>query len=215
MLDAPHVVENAHYDTVTDLVLAPEIKSLITCGNDFKVKTWDAFRLAATRTFNIPQSSLMRVTYLDQAKAVVVCSFMNDVLLLSVEDGSLVNSLVGHKDCVDAVWFSKDTDSIITAGLDNIVHIWSAESCTLLRSIDSIKRAVVSFTVVPSEDGNEFIIAADKERNLKVWDSTSLELMTTIPKAHAEPINAVIADPYAAMVVTAGEDGLLKIWRVD
>eukprot|EP01017_Pseudomicrothorax_dubius_P014674 TRINITY_DN1713_c0_g1_i6.p1 TRINITY_DN1713_c0_g1~~TRINITY_DN1713_c0_g1_i6.p1 ORF type:complete len:154 (-),score=18.25 TRINITY_DN1713_c0_g1_i6:244-705(-) len=105
MLDAPHVVENAHYDTVTDLVLAPEIKSLITCGNDFKVKTWDAFRLAATRTFNIPQSSLMRVTYLDQAKAVVVCSFMNDVLLLSVEDGSLVNSLVGHKDCVDVlVW---------------------------------------------------------------------------------------------------------------
>lgn len=214
--EKPIILENAHFDSITDIVYAEEIHAFISCSTDFNVKAWDATRMICTKTFNIPGSSLLRLLYLPPQKCVAVCSFINDVILLSMENGALINSLVGHKDSVSCIYYHSTKKAVITAGLDSVINFWDVRSCACVKSIDqNIKRAVTHFDLMQTPVGLELLIGVDKDKNIKLWNAYSLDCISTIPKAHNDSITSIITLPSQSMVITSGEDHAVKFWRFE
>jgi WD40 repeat protein len=215
MGDRPLILENAHFDCITDISLAEEIHAFISCSNDFNVKTWDASRMVCLKTFNIPASSLRRVLYIHPIKALAVCSYINDVVILSIENGSLVNSLIGHKDSVACIYYHPSKRNIITAGLDSVINFWDTRSFTCVKTIENIKKSVTNFDLMQTSLGFELVVAVDKDKNIKVWNVYTLDCMFTIPKAHNEGVSAIALNPSHSVVITSGEDNLVKIWKFE
>lgn len=141
---------------------------------------------------------------------------------------------IGHRGVVNDIIFSPDGNSVLTAGADSSVRIWDLEGHEVQR-IELHKSKLSSIAISP--DGN-FLVTGGRDQmamliprkkfasapvSVKVasglvsphYGEFTHETESTIQLAgHKGSINAVAFSPDGARLITAGKDGLVRMWDV-
>lgn len=156
---------------------------------------------------------------LPQSDSLVVSSNGPELALFSPEyrSGSLQCRLLrGHTEGVISLAVSED-DLIVSGSRDNTIRVWpvvgSDESIVGEGHTDSVSCVAV---FKPGE--KEYLIAsASPDLTMKLWSFSgkdrTLSAKWTV-KAHDKEINTVCFSPDGKLVITGGQDKVIKIWSV-
>jgi WD40 repeat protein len=108
---------------------------------------------------------------------------------------------------------SPDARTLAVGLGDGSIDVLDATSGEQRRRLAGIRGAVGALSFLNAER----LVAGDASGGLRIWDVTDGASPVARPDAHAGPVAAVgvVGTGGAARVVSAGSDGVVKIWRPD
>jgi len=144
-----------------------------------------------------------------------VCLFvLGGVLLCNGQPSHAQNPsgvLQGHDAPVYKVCFTPNGKWVVTAGFDNTLRLWNAETGQSVRTMEGHSRIVLAAAVSP--DGT-LIASGSDDRTIKLWDVPVNEPTGSFA-AHTGAVNGVAFSEDGTLYVTGGADKLVKLWNAE
>jgi WD40 repeat protein len=137
--------------------------------------------------------------------------------LWDAKTGHLMVTLRGHQESVTQAAFDPSGDHLATASADRTIRIWDLSAWRKRVLIGHSKRV---FSVARSPDGSQIVTTegdfaeAGKpfpDGSLKIWDAQTGVEQATIPYPEAAGFSARF-HPSKAQLITAGDDGTVRLW---
>ena len=102
-----------------------------------------------------------------------------------------------------------DGRRVVSASNDNTLKVWDVATGACVATLEGHDGWVTSVHVFPGDA----IISSSNDRTIKVWHPTAgtWNLVTTL-RGHASSVRDVAVLPNGRRVVSASEDGSLKLW---
>ncbi|KAG8924486.1 hypothetical protein FRC02_010403 [Tulasnella sp. 418] len=178
-----------HDGPVRGVALHPTRPLLVTGGDDYKVKVWDIR----------PQGRR--------------CLF----------------TLHGHLDYVRTVMFHHEMPWIISASDDQTIRIWNSTSRNCIAILTGHSHYIMSAQFHPKED---LVVSASMDQTVRVWDISGLRKGTPqqqpgsfdtfdsfstvkyVLEGHDRGVNFAAFHPTLPLIVSAGDDRQIKLWRM-
>ena len=224
---------------------------LVSGSSDQTVKKWDTkVESNAAETRKATKAAFTRKAHTKDINAVVV-NFNNQlfasasqdktVKVFSVEDGSAVGVLSGHKRGVWTAAFSPQDTSlniagtsgsgrgrgyILTGSSDKTVKLWSLVDFSCLITMEGHTNSVLKVVWLSSnqdaekaENTQPLVGSAGSDGLVKVWEAQSGECAATLDN-HTDRVWALATRPSTAPAGAAGErlvsaaaDGVVSFWK--
>lgn len=132
----------------------------------------------------------------------------SNALVAAYTQNRLRRVLGGHEGSIYSVAFSRDGKRLLTAGGDNSVRLWDAETGELIRSFEgNVIRAAIS------PDGSR-VLAGAVDGLAYLWDAESGRLVRTFRAPRTAPIYSVAFSSDGAYVLT-GTLGEARLWSAE
>ncbi|KAG8884766.1 hypothetical protein FRB97_003287 [Tulasnella sp. 331] len=178
-----------HDGPVRGVAIHPTRPLLVSGGDDYKVKVWDLR----------PQSRK--------------CLF----------------TLHGHLDYVRTVMFHHEMPWIISASDDQTIRIWNSTSRNCIAILTGHSHYIMSAQFHPKED---LVVSASMDQTVRVWDISGLRKGTPqaqpgsfdtfdsfstvkyVLEGHDRGVNFAAFHPSLPLIVSAGDDRQVKLWRM-
>ncbi|KAF0989215.1 hypothetical protein HZS_4257 [Henneguya salminicola] len=165
-----------HNHFVSDCCISKDGGFLITCSWDKTIRLWDINRGSTKLTFRGHTNDVTSVAFSMDNRQIVSGSRDTTVRLwntLAVQ--KFVFEEEGHKDCVSSVLTTPQSSSIsiMSAGWDKVVKIWSLTPTRCLRTIYGHSNAINSMSVCP--DGT-LLATGSKDTTINVWNINESKL---------------------------------------
>ena len=127
---------------------------------------------------------------------------------VSVENTSLVNTLIGHTDQVTSVAISPDGQTLVSGSEDHTIKIWQMSTGTLVRTLGH-SQGVTSVAISP--DGQK-LFSGSRDRTIKIWQ-LSTGTLTRILRSNSGPVASVAISPDGQTLVSGGGN-TIEIWQL-
>ena len=160
----------------------------------------------------------IRVLAIAPSKKLLALGFSDHSLqILDLAQGAApIARLEGHSNSVFALDFSPGEEVLVSGGRDACLKFWNTNSYFLEENIVAHLYAInyLSFR----EDG-KYLVTCSMDKSLKIWDSTSRNLLKVIDKArnagHGTSINKVFWSTYSGVIVSVSDDRTIAIWQIE
>jgi WD40 repeat protein len=129
---------------------------------------------------------------------------------LTAPEGSLIRTLEGHTDGVQAVSVTPDGRRAVSGSEDRTVRLWDLEGGAP-RTFEGHTDGVQAVSVTP--DGR-LAVSGSKDHTLRLWDLKSGQALRTF-EGHTSWVNAVVVTLDGSRVVSASTDGTLRLWDLE
>lgn len=118
----------------------------------------------------------------------------------------------GHTHYVMQVVFNpKDPNTFATASLDRTVKVWGLNSPNPYFTLEGHEKGVNCVEYV-SEGDKPYLISGADDKTAKVWDYQNKTCVSTL-EGHGHNVSCVCFHPELPLIVTASEDGSVRIWN--
>lgn len=130
-------------------------------------------------------------------------------------------TVTGHTKRVNIVsWAASKQGSpqLVTSSMDYLVKTWNADSGAPLKTFKGHRSNV--FVVATSHDGR-YIASASSDNKIMIWNNdssvkgSSKDEAIAVLDAHKDWATAIAFSPYSRRLVSAGRDGLIKVWNTE
>ena len=160
----------------------------------------------------------IRVLAIAHSKKLLALGFSDhSIQILDLAQGAAaIARLEGHSNSVFALDFSPGEEVLVSGGRDACLKFWNTNSYFLEENIVAHLYAInyLSFR----EDG-KYLVTCSMDKSLKIWDSTSRNLLKVIDKArnagHGTSINKVFWSTYSGVIVSVSDDRSIAIWQIE
>ena len=112
--------------------------------------------------------------------------------------------------------YSPDEKTRVSGARDAHLKLWNTADYLLEENVVAHLYAInyLSFR----EDG-KYLVTCSMDKSLKIWDSTSRNLLKVIDKArnagHGTSINKVFWSTYSGVIVSVSDDRSVAIWQIE
>lgn len=228
-------VEKAHENTVLtnsrddngsaiwSMDLTPDGRTLVTGGNDKKVKFWNflvsqelvagtstvvsSLKLSHTRTLELSDEVLcVRVS--SDTKFLAISLLNNNVQVVFYDSLKLFLTLYGHKLPVLSIDISSDSKLIITSSADKNIKIWGLDFGDCHKSIFGHQDSIMNVRFLP--DSHNFF-SSGKDGMIKYWDGDKFQCIQKLP-AHQSEVWALCVSKDGTFVVSTSHDHSIRVW---
>ncbi len=129
----------------------------------------------------------------------------------SAQTRSMMRTLEGHQDTVNAAAVSRDGSRVLTGSADNTLKLWDANSGACANSFEGHQNSVTCVAFNP--DGT-LVLSGSRDRTVRLWDVATGECIQTL-EGHRDSIEAaaIVADDRKAM--SASSDGTIRVWDIE
>ncbi|KAL4893708.1 putative wd40 protein [Aspergillus ambiguus] len=111
---------------------------------------------------------------------------------------ALPQTLEGHLDCVNAVAFSPDGQTVVSGSVDETINLWNAATGEQLQTLEG--------------HSGSTIISGSSDKTIKLWNAATGEQLQTL-EGHLGSINAVAFSPNGQTVISGSLDKTIKLWN--
>jgi WD40 repeat protein len=192
---------------VFDVAFSPDGEQLATAAWDGAAHLWSLATGKEVHTLKLDRGSWSdRIAFTPDGKRLAV-AHSRGTTVYDATTGAPVFTTERGRMWVSGVAFSPDGRELVTGRQDGRIEVWEPETG---RSLRSFKTDGSAFTVLYMKDGKHIAIT---ERNVvRVRDAlTGREQMSF--HGHTGPVNCMAFSPDETRLVTAGSDGLVKLWE--
>ena len=133
-----------------------------------------------------------------------------EVKIWDVETRKERLTIKGHTDCVYAIAFSPDGQTLATASYDKLIYLWDTKTGEKRKTLKDHIDAIYALAFTP--DGKR-LVSASADRGVKVWDAATGERLYTMSEP-TDGLNSVAVDPTGRLVAAGGLDKSIRIWEL-
>lgn len=174
----------SHIGEITFMKLNHSKQKLITVSKlgsftkqDNTIKIWD---LASQKLLHILSDHLHKISYVTESKdgktIVSATSADGQIRIWDVGNSNDVEPFVGHVQRI-VQSTSIQNKMIITSSQDNYLKMWSVETCTFIKNIESSSFHIVD--ILETKDKKYFVTVA-YDQTIKIWSSLDGNLLYTL-----------------------------------
>ena len=192
-------------------LLCIEAKNIVlSCANDFTVRSWDAATTSQLQQFTGHSNYVRTVVMLSSSR---VCSASEDHTLKIFEVGGssseAVATLAGHK---AGVWAVVEVgERIWSGGEDSSILVWDGSApYTLLETLKGHKSTVVSLLA-----RQQLVFSTSIDKCIVIWSAQSLSILQRVQE-HNGAVSGLlpIAVQKSELLWSWSSDQTMKMWRV-
>jgi WD40 repeat protein len=216
-------VLEGHTSAVTDVVFAPDGRTLATASADKALLLWDVADPARPRRLGDPLTdTVSAVAFAPDGRTLATASWDYTVVLWDVADPGrprlLGDSLVGHTSAVTDVVFAPDGRTLATASADNTVVVWDVSDPARPRRLGEPLTGHTGpvSSVVFAPDGRT-LATASADNTVVVWDVSDPARPRRLGEpltGHTNAVTAVAFAPDGRTLATASADNTVLLWDV-
>jgi WD40 repeat protein len=116
-----------------------------------------------------------------------------------------------HRSHVPDVLFSGDGQFLVSAGMDNVVHLWSVAGWSRLRTLGGHAHSVNAIAL--SSDGRT-LASGSSDATVRLWTFPRGELQQTL-QDRKRVVSDVVFSPDGEWVVAASYGGRVAVWTLE
>ena len=213
---------NHHAGSIYCLDFSPSDKLIVTGSNDKTIKIF------VVPDFNENMKEVLELAILDQKGTIRSVLFPptennvffsggscdNNINMWDTESGKKINSLIGHKECINSLKFSVDENSSVkllgSCGNDNIICFHDYRTNNPVKKIEIINHGEIndiSFT-------NDYVCSVHNDGYITLY-STIKESVVREIKASDKEIRAVNISKDGKFLMTASFDKKISIFDIN
>lgn len=210
---------------IWSLDLTPDGKTLVSGGNDKKVKFWDfkveqelvpgadtyinKMKIVHKRTLEVTDDVLC-VKISPDARFLAISLLNNNVNVVFFDTLKLYLTLYGHKLPVLSIDISHDCKLVITSSADKNIKIWGLDFGDCHKSIFGHTDSVMSVKFI---DSTHNFFSAGKDGVIKYWDGDKFECIQKIP-AHQSEVWCLVTSSDGSFVISTSHDHSIKLFSI-
>lgn len=185
---------------------------LFSCGDDKRIWRWNRDTEPVSRVCEL-ESYITEMHWFPSKRQ---AGGATEVFVVGCTDGSfrLVNKTgrvektveKAHTGAVTSLKWSYDGTSLLTAGEDGVLKIWSRNGM-LRTTLVQTGKCIYSTTWSPNDD--QVLLTSGKDLIIKSLQSSSKQMQW---QAHDAPVLKVDWNPVNNRIISAGEDCKYKVW---
>jgi WD40 repeat protein/3',5'-cyclic AMP phosphodiesterase CpdA len=226
----PIAALTGHDDWVNSVAFSPDGTLIATASEDGTARTWATATGQPVATFTGHSDPVYSVAFSPDGTLIATASGDHTARTWDTSTGQLIATLTGHSDTVSSVAFSPDGTLIATASDDRTARTWNTATGQPVATLTGHDRYLSG--VVFSPDGT-LIATVSGDHTTQIWNADDMLNRRTPPArrrlrrrtipsgtksvtlwGHADEVNAVAFDPAGDRVLTASDDGTVRIWRL-
>jgi WD40 repeat protein len=202
-----------HKDKVVTALFSPDDSHVLTYSQvtdesaskvgDNTARVWNVETGDEFRKFDHDHPVICAAFSLDGTKVVTASERSIDVW--SVANGNLVKTLSGHTNDVTYVDFNSDSTLVISVAMDRTVRIWDIANEELINTF----RGHWGETTRCDTSHDSSLVLSTSNDVTRIWD---MNRQTSKSVMHDEQIKFVNVSPGGTHVLSASDDGVVKIW---
>ncbi|OWZ19994.1 U3 small nucleolar RNA-associated protein [Phytophthora megakarya] len=219
--------EEAKESFVVFAVRPGKKNQLVTAGRNLLLRVWDLDTFKCVRTIKAHETPVLAMGFDPSGTLLATGGSDRTVKVFDVDKGFCTHNFRGHAGIVTLVQFHPDAAklSLVSASDDATVRVWDLYTQKQVACIQDHMSLVTS--VAFSEDGYT-MLSAGRDKVVNFWDLRDQKLSKTVlvheaveglvvvPKSFKCVTNAAAGkaqDDKAIHFLTAGEKGVLRLWR--
>ncbi len=133
-----------------------------------------------------------------------------EVRIWKMPEGSLVRTIVGHKDSLYAVAIAPASAIVATGGYDQQIKLWDLASGNELRTLSGHNGAIFDLDF---NRAGTILASASADRTVKLWDVATGERLDTFGQPLKDQYT-VSFSPDGSHVAAGGADNRIRVWNV-
>ncbi|WP_017292626.1 WD40 repeat domain-containing protein [Geminocystis herdmanii] len=130
-------------------------------------------------------------------------------VMIFTDKPQLILTANEHKNSIDCLDFSADSQYLAVGGQDGQVRIWESSTLQLIDTLNWGKQWLENLAWHPQQNH----LAFSQGRYVQIWDITTQEIITTLPFENSSVLD-LAWNPNGQLLAVAGNGGV-KIWEAN
>ncbi|KAH7625872.1 coatomer WD associated region-domain-containing protein [Sordaria sp. MPI-SDFR-AT-0083] len=172
----------------------------VSGGDDYKIKVWSLQTRRCLFTLNGHLDYIRTVFFHHELPWIVSASDDQTIRIWNWQNRSLLCTMTGHNHYVMCAQFHPKEDLIVSASLDQTVRVWD---------ISGLRKKHSAPTSMSFEDQ----VARANANQTDMFGNTDA-VVKFVLEGHDRGVNWVAFHPTMPLIVSAGDDRLIKLWRM-
>jgi WD40 repeat protein len=127
---------------------------------------------------------------------------------LTAPGGSLIRTLYGHTNAVNAVAVTPDGCRAISASWDRTLRLWDLATGQTIHTLQGHSDLVNAAAVTPD---SRRAVSASRDQTLRLWDLGTGQTIRPL-EGHSAAVNDAAVTPDGRCAVSASDDRTLRLW---
>ncbi|PCG90201.1 Coatomer alpha subunit [Penicillium occitanis (nom. inval.)] len=188
-----------HDGPVRSVAFHPTQNIFVSGGDDYKIRLWSLQSRKSIAVLSGHLDYVRTVAFHHELPWILSCSDDQTIRIWNWQNRSLIATLTGHNHYVWCAQFHPKEDLIVSASLDQSVRVWDISG---LRKKHSAP-ASVSFEDQMARANSQADMFGNTDAVVKF-----------ILEGHDRGVNFCAFHPTLPLIVSAGDDRLVKLWRM-
>ena len=211
-----------HNFWVWSVAASPCGRYILSASFDKTMRLWDVKRGICLHTLNIPDKTINSVAFSPSGEYIVFGGY-ETMQMWDVRKWKCIR-VFRYEKRVDAVAFSPDGRYVVSGGWDDAtIRLWEVQTGRCVCILEGHEGAITSVAVRP--DGY-YILSCSYDHTVRLWDVCK-GVCVYVDETHMKslphplggeidvPVNSVSFSPDGKHAVSAGTDGMMRIWNIE
>ncbi|KIV96927.1 hypothetical protein PV10_00740 [Exophiala mesophila] len=172
----------------------------VSGGDDYKIKVWNYQTRRCLFTLNGHLDYVRTVFFHPELPWILSASDDQTIRIWNWQNRSLICTMTGHNHYAMCAQFHPKEDLIVSASLDQSVRVWD---------ISGLRKKHSAPTSMSFEDQ----MARANQQQADMFGNTDA-VVKFVLEGHDRGVNWVAFHPTLPLIVSAGDDRLVKLWRM-
>lgn len=200
-----------HIGAATGVAITPSGRTLISVGNDYTVRLWNATTGEFVKTLDGHTNWVGSVVVTPDGTHAVTAGGSGDIRIWDLKEHREVRKLEGHRIAVRGLAITADGRTLISGGTDKTCRAWDFATGKELKQYGDRQDAIESVAVTP--DG-KFVLIGTSLGVITVHDAKTGDMVSQFDKHNGAVVHAIITSADGKTAFSSAREKDIRIWEI-